>query len=224
MSNIQQLPTPPLQEIAHRLPDLEPGLRKDIQAHASLIGIGSNKPLVGQGMGHRGAMLVLEGLLGVYREEEGREVFLYYLEPGQACAISLVCQDVSVQSQMRVSTAQPSRVLLLPYNKTEQWIREYPSWHRYVIHTYQTRFSELLEAFDAVAFRDLDERLRLYLKRHLETSGSVIFKSHQEIATELNTSREVVSRLLKKLEQKGLLSLKRGEVRLEKEEFFGDMK
>ncbi|MFW5659196.1 MAG: Crp/Fnr family transcriptional regulator [Bacteroidota bacterium] len=220
MSNIQQLPTPPLQEITHRLPDLEPELRKEIQQHAHLIGVGSGKPLIGQGSGHRGAMLLLEGLLGVYREEEGREVFLYHLKPGEACAMSLVCQDISVQSQMRVSTAQPSRVLLLPYAKTEQWVRDYPSWHRYVVNTYQSRFKELLAAFDAIAFRDLDERLRIYLKRHLETAGSVMFKSHQEIATELNTSREVVSRLLKKLEQKGVLELKRGEVRLTDEAFF----
>jgi len=207
---------PPLTsgDLRNRFPQLSPQLREAMLAEGQLRVLKPQESILEQGQMVQGALLLVDGLLRVFREEEGREAFLYYLEPGQACAITFLCLDRSQAAEMRVSAEHPSRVLTIPFSVTENWPAEHPSWHQFVVGTYRHRFDELLAAFDAVAFRDLDERLRLHLKKHWRTNGGVLFRSHQQIAQELSTSREVISRLLKKLERQGLLELGRNEVRL----------
>jgi len=97
----------------------------------------------------------------------------------------------------------------------EKWMAQYRSWYAFVIETYRDRFEEVLLVIDNIAFKAMDERLTFYLQRHSEACQCQDIKlSHQEIATELNTSREVISRLLKKMEQRGLVRLHRSHVEL----------
>jgi CRP/FNR family transcriptional regulator len=100
----------------------------------------------------------------------------------------------------------------------EKWAREYKSWYDFVVGTYRNRFEELLQVLDQVAFRNMDERLEFYLKRQSRQGDLRIIQiSHQQIANDLNSTREVISRLLKKMEQRGLLKLNRNNIELGEE-------
>ena len=140
---------------------------------------------------------------------------MYYLQPGQACAISMICATKNEQSQIMAKVVEDAELLMIPLPLMDKWMMEHRSWYEFVIDTYRSRFEEVLEVVDSIAFRAMDERLGFYLKRHREACGCNDLKlSHQEIATELNTSREVISRLLKKLEQNGALKLHRNHIEL----------
>jgi CRP/FNR family transcriptional regulator len=161
-------------------------------------------------------ILVTKGQIKIYREgENGGEFFMYYLQPGQACAVSIICAAKSQTSQIMAKVVENVELIMIPISLMEKWMMKYHSWYEFVLFTYRTRFEEVLEVVDSIAFRAMDERLEFYLKRHAEACSCKDLKlSHQEIATELNTSREVISRLLKKMEQRGLVRLQRNQIEL----------
>lgn len=172
--------------------------------------------LIRTGQYIKSTLLVAHGKLKVYREDdEGNEFFMYYLLPGQACAISLICATRSKQSQIMAKAIEDSEVIMIPLSLMDSWMAKYKNWYEFVISTYRNRFEEILEVVDNIAFRAMDERLEFHLNRMRETTGSADLKlSHQEIASDLNTSREVISRLLKKMEQRGLVKLHRNHIEL----------
>ncbi|PRZ24100.1 Crp/Fnr family transcriptional regulator [Flavobacterium granuli] len=161
-------------------------------------------------------LLITKGQVKIYREgENGGEFFMYYLQPGQACAVSMICATKSQTSQIMAKVVEDVELIMIPLSLMEKWMMQYRSWYEFVILTYRTRFEEILEVVDSIAFRAMDERLEFYLKRHAEACHCKELKlSHQEIAIELNTSREVISRLLKKMEQRGLVRLHRNNIEL----------
>tara|TARA_R110002126_G_scaffold238750_1_gene382086 strand:- start:473 stop:1099 length:627 start_codon:yes stop_codon:yes gene_type:complete len=161
-------------------------------------------------------ILLTKGQIKIYREgENGGEFFMYYLQPGQACAVSMICASKSQTSQIMAKVVEDVELIMIPLSLMEKWMMEHRSWYEFVIFTYRTRFEEVLEVVDSIAFRAMDERLEFYLKRHADACGCKDLKlSHQEIGTELNTSREVISRLLKKMEQRGLVKLHRNHIEL----------
>ena len=185
----------------------EVGVVKHFEAGATLIRTGQYI---------KSTLLVTKGNLKVYREDDdGNEFFMYYLLPGQACAISLICATRSKQSQIMAKAIEDSEVLMIPLSLMDSWMAKYKNWYEFVISTYRNRFEEILEVVDNIAFRAMDERLEFHLNRMRETTGSADLKlSHQEIASDLNTSREVISRLLKKMEQRGLVKLHRNHIEL----------
>lgn len=164
----------------------------------------------------KNTVLITKGKIKIYREgEDGGEFLMYYLQPGQACAISMICAIKSEKSQIMAKVVEDVSVIMIPLNLMDKWMMEHRSWYEFVIETYRNRFEEVLEVIDNIAFRSMDERLEFYLKRHSDACGcSEVKLSHQEIATELNTSREVVSRLLKKMEQRGFVKLNRNQIEL----------
>ncbi len=164
----------------------------------------------------RSTMLVLKGKVKVYREDEdGNEFLLYYLTPGQACAISMICASRQETSEILAKVIEDAEILLIPVQEMSNWASEHKTWYAFVIETYRNRFDEVLEVLDQIAFRSMDERLEFYLQRNSKTNNSkIINASHQEIATDLSTSREVISRLLKKMEQRGLVRLNRNAIEL----------
>jgi CRP/FNR family transcriptional regulator len=161
-------------------------------------------------------LIILKGQIKIYREgENGGEFLMYYLQPGQACAVSMICATKSQTSQIMAKVVEDVDLIMIPLTLMEKWMMEHRSWYEFVIFTYRTRFEEVLEVIDNIAFRAMDERLEFYLKRNADACGCNDLKlSHQEIATELNTSREVISRLLKKMEQRGMVKLHRNHVEL----------
>lgn len=164
----------------------------------------------------KSTILVLKGRIKVYREnEEGGEFLMYYLGPGEACAISMICTIQSKASEVMAKAIEETEVLLIPIQLMDQLMNTYKSWYQFVIQTYRSRFDELLEVIDNVAFRNMDERLEFYLKRYRDETGKhVVEISHQDIAYDLNSSREVISRLLKKMEQLGKVKLSRNAIEI----------
>ncbi len=171
--------------------------------------------LMRTGQYFKSALLVLEGRVKLYREgPEGEEFFLYYLEEGNACALSMICATRNESSQIKAMAVTPVRALAIPIQYMDQLMKEHKRWYYFVLETYRSRFEELLQVIDQIAFHSMDEKLVFYLKRQFETlKTDTITITHQEIARDLSTSREVVSRLLKKMESRKLVQSSRNEIK-----------
>lgn len=192
-------------------PFLEPALIDEIKNIGSIRSIKAGDMLVKTGQFMPNTQLVAEGLVKVYREDsDGHEFFMYYLKPGQACALTLNCAIRQLDSPVMAKAVQDTELITLPVKDVDRWMQQYHSWSHFVLDSYRQRYMDLIDAFDQVAFRHMDERLRVYLKKHSEQlKTSDIHITHQEIANELNSSREVISRLLKKMEENGEIVLHR---------------
>jgi len=158
--------------------------------------------------------LVIKGSIKILREdEEGNEIFLYYLEPGNACATSITCCISGQRSTIRAIAEDDTEYMGIPVQYSDEWMVKYKSWKNFVMNTYAERFEELLKAIDQLAFKKMDERLSKYLHDKADLHESCeLHISHQEIAYDLNTSREVISRLLKQLERIGSIKLGRNRI------------
>lgn len=166
---------------------------------------------------HVNAMpLVLSGLMKVVRiDESGKELLLYYLGENEGCAMTFTCCMERQPSQISIVAEEDSELLLVPIELMDGWTDKFPSWKSFVMQTIRNRFDELLGAIDQIAFHKLDDRLVNYLQEKADATGSPLLNlSHGQIANDLATSREVVSRLLKKLENDGRLLLYRNQVKL----------
>lgn len=162
----------------------------------------------------KSTMLIVQGLVKLYREsEEGGEFFIYHLAPGSACALSMICAARQERSQILAKAIEPTTTLLVPIAMMDELMGKHRSWYYFVLDTYRTRFEEMLEVVDSIAFKSMDERLEFYLRNQRKQFKSTEFSlTHQQIADDLNSSREVISRLLKKMEQRGILKLGRNTI------------
>lgn len=205
-----------IQNIKKLFPSFDNALVADIAKHAARQTFKEGEEILKPGQNIRSTLLVLQGLIKISREDaNGNEIFMYYLEPGQACALSMMCAIQNRTSEIKAKAVKETDILAIPIQYIDQWMREHPSWYQFVVSTYRSRFEELLSTIDAIAFRNMDERLVLYLKKHQETlKTNILPLTHLQIATELSTSREVVSRLLKKLAEKGFIKLNRQNIEL----------
>lgn len=204
------------QVLDQAFPVFETELKDDIMAHSEIRTFRAGDQLMRTGQYFRSTMLIIDGLVKVYREDEaGNEFFMYYLKPGQACALSMVCAVKQETSEIMAKAVKDTEVIAIPLHYMDEWMGKYKSWYHFVLETYRSRFEELLVTIDHIAFRAMDERLEFYLKKHQQTLGTnTIPLSHQEIADELNSSREVISRLLKKMEQMGKVHLHRNAIEI----------
>lgn len=160
--------------------------------------------------------IVLTGSMKVIRtDEEGREVLLYYIKPGESCIMSFLAGIHQDKSKIRAIVEEDAELLLIPVHKASEWIKEFPEWTDFIFNLYQKRFEELLEVVNAIAFQKLDVRLL-----HLLSQKSSLFQSkeisvtHKQLADELGVTREAVSRILKQMENEKLLSLGRNKISL----------
>ena len=191
-------------------PDWEDGLYEAILKEAELKEAKAGTTMLKMGQNIKSAMLVVDGTVKLYQEDQdGGEYFMYHLNPGEACAVTLVCNYHHEQSQVLAKAITDIQYLAIPIVFMEKWLNEFKSWHYFVIRTYRARYEELLKTIHETAFKNMDERLEFYIKRHVKQFGKTINLTHQEIANDLNTSREVVSRLLKKMEHNGWIIMNR---------------
>jgi CRP/FNR family transcriptional regulator len=196
-------------------PQFEPGLLAVIEKQAIPKTFKAGEVIMKTGQYIKSTVLVLEGRIKIYRENEEGEFLMYYLGAGDACAISMICALQSQTSEIMAKAEEDTSVLMIPIQLMEELMSQYKSWYQFVIQTYRNRFEELLTVIDNIAFRNMDERLEFYLKRYADKTGKTVIElSHQQIADDLHTSREVVSRLLKKMEQRRLLHLQRNMIEL----------
>lgn len=211
-------------ELPHTLqryfPDMEPELLEEMAKVGELIELRENKPVMNAGQQFRYMIFVLDGTIKVFRtNDDGSEFYLYSLTSGSACAMSLSCSKRLETSAVRGVTIEDGLALVIPIEYMERWLGRYKSWAPYVIRVLHQRMEDILLSFDQVAFRHLDERLEFYLERIQQHQGTpMLYLSHQQIASDLNTSREVISRLLKKLEQRGRIIMHRNTIELLKTE------
>lgn len=158
--------------------------------------------------------LLLEGAIKILREDEdGNELLLYFLERGDTCALTLSCCLGQTRSQIRAVAERDTELIMIPIAKMEEWTATYKSWRNFVFESYHIRLSEMLETIDTLAFMNMDQRLLRYLQDKAKINQSEELQvTHQQIAYDLNTSRVVISRLLKKLEMEGKISLQRNNI------------
>jgi CRP/FNR family transcriptional regulator len=203
--------------LKENFPELqEASLLDDILQHSRYRNVKAGDKIIDFGSHIKSIPLLLQGSVQVLREgADGREIFLYYLLPGETCAMSLSCCMVQEASQVKAIAEEDSSMLLLPVSLMDSWMLKYVSWKNLVMNTYRKRFDELLHTIDNIAFKSMDERLWSYL---LDTSSAlnshVIPTTHQEVAYALNSTREVISRLLKQLEKQGKIRLERNRITL----------
>ncbi len=159
--------------------------------------------------------LVMKGVLRIVRQnEEGKEIFLYHLYPGQTCAMAINCCQGRKKSSVKAIAEEDSEIMQIPVNMVDEWFK-YPEWKTYVNSTYSQRFAELLDVIDLIAFSNMDKQVLHYLNERCRAAGSkAIMITHQQIADELHTHREAVSRLLRTMEQKNILKLGRNTIEL----------
>jgi CRP/FNR family transcriptional regulator len=163
--------------------------------------------------------IVLSGSLKVSRlDESGKELLLYYINPNESCALTFTCCMQQKESEIRATTEEDTELIILPISVMDDWLQRFPAWRNFVMQTIQYRFNELLTTIDHIAFQNLDERLVQYLKTKSKTLQTSLIKlSHEQIAVDLASSRVVISRLLKKLENDQKIILFRNEIKLLKE-------
>ena len=192
-------------------PQFEVSLKQKILENASIKHFSAGDILMETGHYFRSTMLIAEGRVKLYRQgEDGGDFFMYYLEPGNACALSMICATKQETSQVMAKAVDDTIVIAIPIGMMDELMQNYKSWYYFVLETYRNRFEELLSVIDGVTFKALDERLLFYLKnQHVKLKTTQLLLTHQEIANDLNSSREVISRLLKKMEQKGMITLHR---------------
>ncbi len=191
--------------------NFEPALIDKIEQIASIKEFEPGEMLMTTGQYFRSTMLVVEGRIKLYREgPEGGEFFMYYIEPGSACALSMICAAKKESSEIMAKAIEKTKVITFPIELMDDMMRNYKTWYYFVLETYRSRFEELLVVIDHIAFKGMDERLDFYLRNQYEKLQARELRiTHNEIAADLNSSREVISRLLKKMEQKGDLILHR---------------
>jgi len=189
---------------------------------AEIIASGRSKKVppgeivMGKGIENNEFPFVIEGLLRVVRvDAAGSELFLYYVSGGETCAQSITCCLDQRPTELKLVAEQASSLWLVPSNNVDAWIAKYPSFRLFVFRAYQQRFDEMLTAIDTIAFMKLDERLMSYLLDKQQIMGTYILPvTHEQIARDLNTSRVVVSRLLKQLEQQEKIELFRNRIEI----------
>ncbi|WP_088324657.1 Crp/Fnr family transcriptional regulator [Polaribacter tangerinus] len=160
--------------------------------------------------------LLLSGAVKILREDEkGEELVLYYLEKGDTCAMTLSCCMGQTKSKIRAVAETDTELILLPKEKMAEWLGTYKSWQSYILQSYHFRMDELLEAVDTIAFLKMDERLFKYLKdKAMVNNNDILTTTHKEISEDLHTSRVVISRLLKKLENESKIKLYRNSIKV----------
>lgn len=194
----------------------ESNLIDEISKVATLREFNENDVLIDFGDYIKKMPLLISGAIKILREDfdEG-ELLLYFIEKGDTCAMTMACCIGDAKSEIRAVAETKGQVVMIPVNYMEDWLGKYKSWRNFVFNSYNNRLKEMLSAIDNLAFMNMEERLMKYLIDKTKiNSSSDIKNTHQEIAYDLHTSRVVVSRLLKALENKGKIKLHRASIEM----------
>jgi CRP/FNR family transcriptional regulator len=194
----------------------EPALLEEMERYCTTKSIEAGNNFIEIGDDVVAMPLLTQGVIKVVREDnEGNELLLYYLNGGDTCASTLSCCMERAKSEVRATVIENVTAIMVPINCMDDWMKKYAGWRSFIMQSYRLRFEELLQTIDSIAFKKMDERLIEYLV-HLseERNTTTLLGTHQEIADDLHTSREVVSRLLKQLEKLGKINLSRNKIEI----------
>lgn len=194
----------------------EPELQDEINKVGKIISVRAEDVIMDYGQIIRGIPLVLSGSIKIYRmDEDGKELLLYYVNSNESCAMTFTCCMEQKPSEIKAIAEEDVTMISIPVEYMDKWMMKYTTWKNFIMGTIHDRFNELLKTIDLIAFQKLDERLRHYLEQKAKNLGTKLLNlSHEQIATDLATSRVVISRLLKALENEGLLLLYRNQIKL----------
>jgi len=191
-----------LTSLKRLIPQIDSDLIQLIATQSEEMEIPAETILLKTGNYVQAVPLVTSGLIRVSRMEDGKELLLYYIHPGEMCIMSFSACCSNSASLIEAITLEKTSILLIPSVKLREWISSYPSFNYFIFGMFNKRYLDLIDTINQLIFNRLDERLLIYLKEKSGLSGnSQLAITHQQIATEMGTAREVISRLLKKLEQ-----------------------
>lgn len=193
-----------------------PALREKLYEESTVRHFKEGDILLSENANIRAIPIVANGSIRVMRtDDDGREILLYYIKPGESCIMSFLGGIHEDTSKVKAVVEEEADVLMLPMEKVKDFIRDYPEWLDYIFRLYHKRFEELLQVVNAVAFKKVDERLLgLLEKKAALTQSNTIQTTHEQLANELGTARAVVSRLLKQLELNNKVKLERNKITL----------
>jgi len=194
----------------------EPALLQEIQQFGTWQSFKEGDLIMDYGKYIRMMPIIIKGTIKVLRlDENGNEILLYYLSSSESCSMAYSCCIEAKKSEVKAVAEDEVELIAIPHIKLDEWLCAYTSWKNYIMRSFNERFIELLKSIESIAFHKLDERLVAYLKeKQRHTGSSVIKASHYQIADELATSRVVISRLLKQLENNKKIILYRSEIKL----------
>lgn len=194
----------------------EPALIDEIDQYGVLQHFNEGDLIMDYGKYIRMMPIIIKGTVKVYRlDENGNEILLYYLSSNESCSMAYSCCVEAKKSEVKAIADDEVELIAIPHEKLDEWLCKYPGWKNYIMRSFNERFIELLKSIESIAFHKLDDRLIAYLKEKQRLTGSSVIKaSHNMIADELATSRVVISRLLKQLENSKRIILYRNEIKL----------
>jgi len=188
-------------ELEKHLGYLGPDLIKNIIDNCIVLDFKRETEIVKEGQYIKYIPIVIKGLVKVTTRYEEKELLLYYIEPFESCVMSFSASLKNDKSKIFATTEEDSTIMLIPSDKVLKWINEYPIINRLFYQQYNLRYLDLIDTINHLLYQKLDERLYGYLKEKVQLTGKNPYViSHREIALELGTAREVVTRVLKKLE------------------------
>ncbi len=197
-----------LQEL---FPQFDQGLMDELLRIGHIVEFEEGEVLMRTGQYFKHSLLMLAGTIKLYRQGlEGEEFFLYYLSGGSACALSMISAAKNEASEVKAITVTHVKAFAIPLQHMDSLMKNYRNWYYFVLDTYRSRYEDLLQMIDQIAFHSMDEKLEFYLKKQFNQFGkNSIPITHQQIANDLNSSREVITRLLNKLETQQRIALSR---------------
>ncbi len=191
-------------EIKPHLPTFGEELLQEIAANGIIKEIPAGGEILKEGQYVKMIPIVMEGLVKVFTRAEEKELLLYYIGPAQSCIMSFSAGMSNTPSRIFAFTEEPTKLLLLPTDKLKYWVKKYPQVNDLFYQQYNLRYLEMLETINSLLFDRMDQRLYNYLKEKSKLKGEKILSlRHKQIAAELGTAREVITRVLKRLEQEG---------------------
>jgi CRP/FNR family transcriptional regulator len=194
----------------------EKSLQEEIASVGNIVTFKSGEIILNIGSYIKSMPLIISGLIKAVREDaEGNEIFLYYLSNGETCSMSFTCCLMNKKSDIRTTAEDDTLLIAIPSKYMDEWMSKYVSWRNWVMKSYELRMQELLKTIDSIAFQKMDERLLAYLiNKAKKLKTTLLHTTHQEIAHDLNASREAISRLLKQLEIEKQVILGRNKIEI----------
>lgn len=194
----------------------EKALIEEIEAYSKTIFFKTDDIIIDYQDNILGVPLLLEGAIKVLREDfNDGELVMYYLSKADTCALTLQCCMSQAKSEVRAVAETDGKLLMIPIEKVHEWLKKYESWRFFIIKSYDKRLKEMLITIDSIAFMKLDQRLLHYLQeKSVANHSKTLEVTHQKIAEDLNTSRVVISRLLKTLENMKVIKQERSLIHL----------
>ncbi|MCC7401958.1 MAG: Crp/Fnr family transcriptional regulator [Chitinophagaceae bacterium] len=190
------------------------GIKEKLLEYGQMKTFSEGEAILNENAYIRSIPIVLSGSVKVIRtDDEGREILLYYIRSGESCIMSFLGGLHHDTSKVKAVAEEETEILFIPVDKVSELIKQYPEWLDYIFRLYHKRFEELLDVVNAVAFKKMDERLLNFIKKKAEITGArTLYVTHEQLANELGTARVVVSRLLKQMEDEGMVKLGRNKI------------